>query len=677
MRRVPNFRHIAERVFKFPDKFGAAEFLIWPEAQRAITGLLNDVNTGDIPDATAVARFHRLNSWQEFFLALSAHNFLSAEPDISEFPDLWESISGFDVDGLLMVGDPSGLATLKYQEMLARHAIGRRLINNGGVEDCSRLDHHVHFGQITDLGLLWHQHLVEESCRWSRYAPNLDPSPNFRIRAGLRMSTPGRGENPKPSSRNRWPDQVKNWAASMCKARLLFSYYLEHHETIKRDQDNEDALGFLYDTLMSNQVTGSQSDFSRDYFSDLEDKHEVIIEQTTNLSLGESIQVECRLIEGISGEAPLASAFAAAYLCLKCSAMHTVCCNAVRCFDSFRNALSVLDNIYGRKARIFDSRDAFIEISADHLNKGGGRPQRILYRATKKSMIISNDTLKHRSFADHWRTASKLAEDGRADIMLTFQREDFANAPQDFRDIKETVLERAKDWEEFLPCRIVGLDLCGPEVMDVARAGTNAAKLAPTALVLDPIEHVLDFRDELAAVLERPIHVSFHVGEHVVDWELGLLSAIAVLTHPRFAPDTDRISHALIFAIDRANWNKEEPITQAERDAAVTRIRRYVKRHGNGIFTRQELDQIDNVLEELIGGNSQPLDNVRKLVFQKVSTGKIPLEVCPYSNKMIKNIAPREHPWKPAMEQGRLLLGTDDPSLTQTLPWIELAALAS
>lgn len=660
---MSGFRKTAQLIFENIDGFGSGHYLDWGETRSKLIELAAAPQLSTFISSSEIAELRQVSDWGFFYSALAKHRLFSAPVSGDAIVRLWHKIRGFDIDTLLDLGDPDGLRTRRDDEVTARYALGRRVADAAHKDGRSPpQDEHVHLGQIVDLGLLWHSHLRAEGCRWAQYAPRIDQGRRFR------------GGQHDQADRRKIPLAAHRWGVSMARARLLFSYA----SVERRDVDSEaiSARDFLHDVLECDEGemgTGGKG------LAALEQTWNALLIKGSDFSLRENIIKERDLVASlVDGTArPLVRAYAAAYVTLKSAAMHKVCSNAVDGpvndrFDRFTKSLGVLDHIYGLRRSAFDQDDEFVTVSRAHLKLGSRLLPRALLRASRESMGLGQpDGL--RPFANRLKTARRLFDSDNAKLVLSFQRTDFINDADAFSHISTAIIEKRAGWEQDLSCTIVGLDLCGPEALDIVTLGSRHGDRGPTGMILDPIDRIFELRERLAIGGSGQIYVSFHAGEHVVDWELGFLATLSILTDPRFDASIDRLSHALILCIPPPEWPVASEKTKSARGAARDRVRQNCKEPHGRLFTEAERSQIVDALDTR---NSNALHPICDAVRGKVIAGEITVEICPYSNFMIRNIRPEYHPWREAIHSGRVVIGTDDPSLTQTLPWVEHAALA-
>jgi hypothetical protein len=190
------------------------------------------------------------------------------------------------------------------------------------------------------------------------------------------------------------------------------------------------------------------------------------------------------------------------------------------------------------------------------------------------------------------------------------------------------------------------------------------------------VDFILDLRTALSAKLNRKLFVTIHLGEHVCERALGILTFAAIMTDSRLDPGIDRFSHALILPDADLAWTAPGPPVKTARETALGRLLTNCLEGSNRLFDQSTTSELRDAAGVLVGhpDNEAEFETIRKTLLAVVESGRFAIEVCPYSNKMIRQADPLRHPWANSIGKAKLLIGTDDPSLTQTQPWIETAA---
>lgn len=646
-------RQIARVVFHNPSLFLNLNFLsnfneakLYIEDEIVKHDRANWLPTDDGNRKIITDDLNEMTSWDDLFRKLCHHTLFSGNsPQYNEFIELWERIKGFDIDGLLEIGDTIGLRGIrKDSNFLAKHHLGQLAKQQWLTDIACLTDKHVHFGQFVESNLLWLIQLKSTGIllgnNYSSEATDTDFGALNRISQKKSVTTA------RP---------ISEWQRRLTQCRLLLLIF-------QLSTGQTDALCEFF-------AACNDDNNLRDLHEKYRAKHQKFVKE---LDLVGIIHFERGVFSELVSDRPCTpekKIIALAYTILKNSNFNHLFSNAINSFGDFSRSLKILDIIYDRVKNDVMDLESFGTFEKQ-LHKSSSHAAEV--RLTLRPQKFRTNTF-NREINRYRQMARYMSSDF---VTLAVHRNDFESASdEDWKYLQTKVLEDHKEWG----LKIVGIDLLGPEVrMDATSAdrqpGGNSANL-----LLKSMDFVFEFRAKLAANLENEeIFATFHCGEYYENAGVGLLGMLAVLADNRFRPATDRISHGLIL---HKLWDNKTVAQQQSIgviDAVIGKLLTQDSCWGNSLFSQEEQSGIENVLMQFQQNrNFQPFSKVCEVILSKVRNGHIKIEVCPFSNEMITQEKAVEHVWGPMYGRPNLMIGTDDPSLTQTLPWIEHLLLKS
>lgn len=662
--------------------FGADDFRDFAKARATFQSLAHDRSvTGNDVDSQ-LGRLKTVIDWAGFYQALAEHDFLSGAFDVLGFLDVWDRIWGYDVHGILEAG-----AVTPTQEadsaILMPHLLGARFLKS---EDRSvkRIrdladpirDHHVHFGQLVELGLLWHGQLRSRSCTWEGYRPRMSGDADSFAAAKQRREFESLAD-PQFAPVDKGMRQTFAWASLLAQCRLLL-FYFERNADRPTTWESDEPGRFLEAVLdAAPRLRGDSAEkHNTDRLAQLESNHSTVFETARRLSIEASIASEKRMLATLryANSKPQTienrerAAFAAAYLALKNAAISRVSSEGVGGFKWFTRALAILQNIYDQDLTLFRKGSSFVEALRKNIVRSRSFASDVRFAVRPATLMLNADP---RTIGYQWQTAAMAGEDDSVGIVLAFHRRDL----EDFKNRGTPALNAIRDLIGRLDHegygKVVGLDLIGSEV-----AHDEDSMHSSTEFLFASVDFVLAFRADLAAKLGRDLFVTIHLGEHVCERALGILTFAAIMTDPRLDPGRDRFGHALILPDVDLGWADSSPGVKTSRETALGRLVTNCAPNSNPLFDQATAKRLLLAAQALVD-DPEDLDSfngVRSILLNVIESDHFSIEICPYSNKMIRQVDPRNHPWANSIGKAKLLMGTDDPSLTQTQPWIETAA---
>lgn len=665
-------RELAKLVFRRADKFGRDALGDFPTARTLVENWICDpeVRFSESEQRLLSKELRELDDWRAFFQNLCSHTLFSGELDSRAFLSLWDNISGFDVDGLLEAGDPAAASARKDSEYLPKYDLGTAVFQSLFSDDHEQLnDEHIHFGQMGDINLVWLAQLGSVECRLGQSPDFQQPEgglgANERRKQELAAGKPGLGgegfrEIAQTESRYRGSlknrDQRACWDENLSKSRLLMAI------AEKKSNKSEALKQFFAQDHTPDRLAGLEELFTKE------------LDAIKKIPLADRIRTERALISKLNSTAADSDEdriIAVAYLLAKNCAFTRVASISVSSFDSFTRSLSVLDHIYGLDSNLFDSQQLIL-VYRDQLERCSSGFAEVRYRLNPD--IKKNDRF-WQLFRGHCFTLLGLTRQDPPNLTLAFSRHDFETSREDdFHALAQWIVDNHKEWD----ANICGIDLIGPEARS-NEAWDGALPIGGTShkLLNKSLNFVFDLRNKLENASEgAELFVTIHAGEHFCNDTVGVISMLSLLADNRFRPELDRISHALILRMSRDYPDQMDCETRAAVNNAIGNLRSQERSWRNELFSTEEKEEVLQILNAYQEKHdASRLCRICEFIEQKVKDGKLIIEICPYSNQMIRAVDPKNHPWSEYYGQVNVLVGTDDPSLTQTLPWMERTAL--
>lgn len=678
--KVP-LRPLLELMYKNIDDFGPAEFRDFAAAKSLIERLSVDLKAGAANLDREIEGLRNIDSWYQFYRAVAGHGLLSDAFDVERFLAVWKQIWGFDVSGLLEAGSEAYVSDEGDSEILTSHLLGKRFMESQA-EAPTRIrqkagdlrDHHVHFGQFVDIGLLWHAQLRSLYCTWSKFRPRMTAGYDSLEETKNRQKFTGGSGQSRAAVSNSTQRQTRDWALGLAQCRLLLFFFEKHRG--KPLWDSEKPAEFMSAVFEGAAGAGRHDILEEDPLARFELDLQDDLEEGRQVSIGQSIRMEKDLLAKlrVAERRPVEradveqAAFAAAYLALKNAAIARVCSLSVRDFKTFSNSLAVLQNIYDQDVKIFRPDSPFVAAARNCIHASQSFPADLRFALRPTQLNKAGEGL--RTIGTQWKAAARGSKDGVAGVVLALHRRDLERYEFRRKDFVEDVLDKLPGLEEEGFGRILGFDLIGSEVEH-----DGAHSYSSTDFLFASTDFVLDLREEFSERLGRELFVTLHFGEHVCERALGILTFATVLTDPRLRPNFDRFSHALILPDADIEWKSSGDSVKVAREAALGRLVNRCERP-DGLLDKSSCEQLVESAKALTDDpdDYENFARIRDLLRGFIEQGHFAVEVCPYSNEMIRRVDARRHPWSASIGKARILLGTDDPSLTQTQPWIEAAS---
>lgn len=649
---MSGIRTIALAIFTSPDRFLNPECL---SDFRIAGAIVRDIieapanaqvaKHAEEHGACAFRKLSALSSWPEFFDALCGHELFSGKTsEPFDFVEIWNRINGFDIDGLLEIGDPSAESTRSKSEYVAKHDLGRVALDSWLRDLDDLADQHVHFGQQVDWNLIWLTML--RSLR-----PPLDSHFGTTQRA-LRF---GEFERTQRLEDIQGTVQRKDFSQRLAKCRILLSCF------------DSDALP--YDVIKH----FFESHVTEQGIRDLEDLTKSAHEELAARDIQYLIRAERRLLlrfrrlEDDEGSL-VHKQLSIAYIILKNSVFNLLLSNSVGNFFQFTRSLRILDYVY-MLAKSDLGNVNILRAFHSHLVRSSSIPADV--RITMRPAHFRDQSFRSR-LRDYINTL-ETTSGSNTPVVLAAHRDDFERSGSgDWMRIAESILDDHLGWG----ITIVGFDLIGPEVRTTSVGQDRQLGGTSPSYILDSIDFIFDIRNKVEeGAKSRQMFTTFHCGEYSENDRVGVLGMLAVLADNRFRTELDRISHGLVLHTDSATEPGGRQSTGVI-DSIIGRLLNRSRCWSNGLFDDAEVEEIIGLLQAYQAApDSTPLGRLSEIMKKKFTDGTVNIEVCPFSNEMIRGndlgIKADNHCWSELYGQRNLFLGTDDPSLTQTLPWME------
>ncbi len=571
------------------------------------------------------------------------------ERSVASFLRQWHVFRGYDIDGLISIGEGrcAGSDDLPARFRLAEHYERALGLATDGAERGRLPDEHVHYGQLMDANILW---LTQMSSDALLPVHSLATTMNENYQTVALMK-----------------DQHWN-ARFQCARFLLVNALLARHlgmaEHPLRDSV-ETIKGICHDRYPADRVS---SIADRAIAGGPFERH----------SRENAVATEYWLFSAIGDRdaEPSRVEAACAYVLLKNAFLNNVAQNAVRDFEQFSASLQSLDVMYEAMSTDLGKGTTvgFVRAMLDQGSRKGG-PVRLRFNPA----IGGNP---HASQARDLREASWRLHMLRRTAVLAVKRDDIER--MDAVDIDRAVdklVEAARVLRDE-EVAVVGVDVIGPEVRQ--RDLTPRDRRGGVAIdhVKSPVGFAFALRRKLETLLGTKPFATFHCGEHCGNSILSILGMAYVVSHPSFDRALDRISHALVlheqarhltFLVDQRTTDAVSLIAKAVIENLDTA--RSLPKATISVMRRTVLK-----LEKAVAGQGAPPEffELQRALLALATENHIKIEVCPASNAMIRRDLVNDvadHPWSCLYGKPNLLVGTDDPSLNQTLPWMEHAFL--
>ena len=596
--------------------------------------------------------FNARSSMADLLVHLSKNRLFDLDFSVSEFHNAWFVMRGFDVDGLIHIGSDS---KIEPGRDLTRVLLGRRYLesqkprSSDGENRSAIFDNHVHFGQMIDLNLIWAMQICSR-----RLYPifNLDrvrEIPN-KLRPSIQRMSEG------------------DLQQKLICCRAIFWACFERRMG-KRDEVSIDRLVREIKELIFDSFPEGGLRRTAKFASELIEK---------DINVGQVIESEQILLNGVidSSRGVVHGEERIVYLLLKNSFFNDVLQNSVSTFPQFTERLKDLDLLY---RGIFDCLNDFQIFSS---------VRRIMMRSGSAGGSVKfrfNPTIRRVDFSAALERLRGLARG----VVFALKRDDVAYL--DNRRTKELlgkIVRFAAECSEY-GLEFHGLDLIGPETVQEKRGIGPDIGQTSIEVTKETIDFIFMAREKIRSELAINSPVAFHCGEYYVDARVSLLTIVQIVCSPCFLPGVDRISHALVLHEKVRKFDVS--VNVAEIDYTITILRESILRslamsgRDSHLLSKRQKNDLVRWINTICSDvewrvTSRCIANVQRLLRRLVASGQVLLELCPSSNAMIRgDIVPDvcRHPWAELVGSDAVLIGTDDPSLTQTLVWMEHALVSA
>ena len=584
---------------------------------------------------------------------VSANKLLSGQPDIGHFCETWFVVRGFDIDMLVAIGDPDGAAQSTKLARLELRERFERVLRREGDEaraDSYLADGHVHYGQLIDMNVLWGLQIAS-GLKHPIISMRAQGSLQRKMSAALNRAT-----------RARWQEKLQ-----CCRYLLLtFASFLASRDRSVLAtglKEVKEAVQSGYEARLIDPFAMAATERTKSLFSEIDRVRELegMLVAVLNSKRADDAELELALL----------------YVLMKNAVFSSLLQNRILDFPQFTSRLKDLDLLYAGIGEILE-KAASLDFIERFVKAGGVRGGPIKVRVAS-SLDMMKDV----------RSVRMRIKNLDRRVVLAIKRDDIERLEEIQRKLFRDNFARLISLFAEDGIEVEGIDLIGPELRQSdagihLRPGETAARHAR-----ETARFIFEVRDSLLRADNRERYATFHCGEYCPDARVSLLTLLMIVSDQSFDARIDRLSHALVLH-EPNEIAKVQHDKQTVRDAIDLLRKAILENLGRGPYDRRPYlsakrtrSKIQRYIDAIADAASEPalprgFFELQAFVRGLVEAGEINVEVCPSSNAMIRRDLVKDvarHPWATLVGKDNMRVGTDDPSLTQTLPWMEHAFL--